>query len=126
MSRVLFLDDAPERCKEFFATHPECTIVHDAAACIKKLQQQDWDYVFLDHDLGGEAWVNPEVKNTGSGVVRWILEHRPRVYMFVVHSWNIQAGNNMSTDLNRAGYTSLRCPFGPEVVEWSCPTPVES
>ena len=101
--RVLFLDDFPERSAEFLAVVPHGHWVETAADCIARLAE-GWDIVFLDHDLGGEIFVDPRQEDTGSGVVRWVVANRPAVGRFVVHSLNEAAAVQMVADLRAAGY----------------------
>jgi hypothetical protein len=45
----------------------------------------------LDHDLGGEIYVDTNYSNTGSEVVRWIEKNKPDIKEIVVHSYNSSA-----------------------------------
>jgi hypothetical protein len=101
--RILFLDDFSERSAEFLALVPHGHWVETAADCIARLAEP-WDVVFLDHDLGGMAFVDPREEDTGSGVVRWVVAQRPAVGRFIVHSLNQGAAEQMVADLQAAGY----------------------
>ena len=107
--RILFLDDLPERSAEFLSVVPHGDCVDTAAACIARLAE-GWDVVLLDHDLGGQAFVDPQEEDTGSGVVRWVVANRPAVGRFVVHSLNEEAGRRMVADLRAAGYAAEYVP----------------
>ena len=111
MKTILFLDDCPHRCKSFRSNFPSATIVNDAKSCIAELKKQDWDEVFLDHDLGGTTYQDASDKNSGSEVVRWILENKPKVSLFVCHSLNTPARQNMIAALANAGYFVANIPF---------------
>ena len=67
---------------------------------------------FLDHDLGGEVYVDSDRPDTGMEVVRWVEAHRPPVARFVVHSFNGKAAEAMVARLDEAGYAVTRAPFG--------------
>ena len=108
--RVLFLDDNQNRCKRFRMTVPYATIVNTAEETSGQLKHQ-WDIVFLDHDLGGEIFVDSDNLNTGMEVVRWIEENKPKVTKFVVHSINTPAAKNMMARLLDMGYEVDRLPF---------------
>lgn len=110
MTTILFMDDDTVRCSLFFEKHPEAYIVHTAQECINQLSRQSWDWVCLDHDLGLEE------NNSGSVVVKWIIEHRPSIKNVVVHSWN-DKGNKMHEDLLNSGYQSQRVTFGPALLK---------
>lgn len=111
MKTILFLDDCPNRCRSFRSNFPSATIVNDAKSCIAELKKQDWDEVFLDHDLGGTTYQDANDKNSGSEVVRWIVEWKPTVGLFVCHSLNSPARVNMITTLRNSGYDVANIPF---------------
>jgi len=109
--RALFLDDCPERTAIFRSLVPDAVCVETADACIEQLSACPWDVAFLDHDLGGEVYVDSSKPNTGAAVVRWIVEHRPDVGSFVVHSLNADAAKRMVAGLREAGYGAEHVPF---------------
>lgn len=111
MITILFLDDCPNRCKSFRSNFPSATIVNDAESCIEELKNQFWDNVFLDHDLGGTTYQDMNDKNSGSEVVRWVVENKPKVGVFVCHSLNGPARENMVMALRSAGYEVANIPF---------------
>lgn len=111
MRTTLFLDDCPNRCKSFRSNFPFATIVNDADSCIEQLKSQAWDQVFLDHDLGGTTYQDTNEKNSGSEVVRWIVENKPVVGLFVCHSLNGPARQNMFHSLKGAGFRVCEIPF---------------
>lgn len=108
---VLFLDDDPNRCRVFRSECPFATIVTTAKDCIDRLRADNYDVVFLDHDLGGQQYQDSREKNSGSEVVRWISENQPKIGKCVVHSLNQIERKNMVHDLKRLGYPTLNMPF---------------
>jgi DNA-binding NarL/FixJ family response regulator len=112
MPRTLFLDDDPVRCERFAALYPAARIVMDAAQAIAALQTADWDIASLDHDLGGEYYVDSARDDTGMGVVRWMAAHRPAVGHVIVHSFNDAGAALMVAALRAAGYRTTRVYFG--------------
>src|ERR1700730_15634727 len=70
-NKVLFLDDDPARGAVFLAEHPDAVWVTTAEECIAYLAEP-WHEVHLDHDLGGEAFVDCERNDSGMAVVRWL------------------------------------------------------
>jgi len=50
--------------------HIVCCVT-TAKETIEKLSSEKWDYVFLDHDLGGQTYV-PSGPGTGYEVAQWI------------------------------------------------------
>lgn len=104
--RFLVLEDDPERIKSFkerFSEinqdHPNIAdFVETAKNCIDKLQENEYDIVFLDHDLGGEVFVSISNENTGSAVARWIKENGEKIPVktsFIIHSFNPTGAENM-------------------------------
>ena len=108
---VLFLDDSPERCKAFRSAFPSATIVTTAEECIQKLQDDVFDVVCLDHDLGDKVYVQVGTSGHGGDVVRWIVENKPRIRDVIIHSMNEPASEWMEATLQDAGYTVLRRSF---------------
>lgn len=111
MKRILFLDDCPNRTKKFRRKWPMATTVETAQECIDKLDEKEWDIVWLDHDLGGETFVSSEDTNCGMEVVRWIMEAKPKIEHFIVHTLNPGAGDIMCDKLASIGYKVTRVPF---------------
>ena len=64
--RILFLDDDPARAEIFLAENPEAVWVQTADECIARLEE-DWDEVHLDHDLGGERFVDLQPRRLRDG-----------------------------------------------------------
>ena len=66
--------------------------------CVARLAEP-WDEVHLDHDLGGEVYVDVGRDDCGMEVVRW-LAREPRRHLrkarFTVHSHNMAAAFEMT------------------------------
>jgi len=105
--QILFLDDDPYRHKTFQSMmigKGTITGVKTALECIEQLEAKTWDWVFLDHDLGGMTFVNSDREDCGMEVVRWIAENKPCVAKIVTHTANTEAGLAMVQLLQKAGY----------------------
>lgn len=114
VSRLLFLDDDPERAEVFLKDYPHAVWVQTAADCIEKLGET-WDEVHLDHDLGGERYVNLDREDCGMEVVRWIcLLPRPHLKKtrFYIHSHNASAATMMAMQILSNGFFVEVRPFG--------------
>jgi hypothetical protein len=112
--RVLFLDDDPERARVFLEQNPQALWVQTAAECIARLEEA-WDEVHLDHDLGGEQFVEHDRDDCGMEVVRWLCRsRRPHLAAarFYVHSHNAPAAALMGMQLSAAGFAAELRPFG--------------
>jgi hypothetical protein len=86
-----------------------------AKAGISTLQENDFDVLLLDHDLGGETFVDTANENTGSEVVRWMLSPGNVVSahtLIIIHSLNTPAATEMQRKLTDGGFTNVhRIPF---------------
>ncbi len=113
--KALILDDDPERVEYLRRVYPTAVWVKTSQECIKNLQY-DWDIISLDHDLGGEVYVDPTRPDCGMEVVRWMAANRPehlKNTQFVVHSLNADAAKKMIETLRASGY---RCTYRPLIV----------
>lgn len=112
MNNILFLDDDPARIAAFRSAVPYATLVETAEECIKEIRQEEWDWIFLDHDLGGEVFVDSDRKDCGMEVVRFLVDNKPdKMPRVVVHSLNGEARQRMALDLTVAGYEVTPLPF---------------
>jgi hypothetical protein len=118
--RRLFLDDDPERAAVFLSKHPDAIWVQTVPECVEKLLEK-WDEIHLDHDLGGEAYVDIHREDCGMEIVRW-LAREPRRHLrrarFTVHSHNQMAACVMVMQIQSLGFRVEAQPFGvppPEV-----------
>jgi hypothetical protein len=113
-TRRLFLDDDPDRASAFLEAHPDGVWVQTVPECVEKLAEA-WDEVHLDHDLGGELFVDVNRDDCGMEVVRW-LAREPRRHLrkarFTVHSHNMAAAFEMAYRLQVLGYRVETRPFG--------------
>ena len=88
--------------------------VETADHCLARLEEP-WDEVHLDHDLGGEVFVDLDREDCGMAVIRWLcMEPRPhlRSARFYVHSHNLNAAWLMVANLQAMGYHAQARPFG--------------
>ena len=112
--RILFLDDDPARAEVFLQWNPGATWIQTAEECVAKLAEL-WDEVYLDHDLGGEQFVDVERPDCGMEVVRWLCKE-PRSHLiatkFIIHSHNLAAAMMMVLLMRETGYNSEFLPFG--------------
>ncbi|HKM54715.1 MAG TPA: cyclic-phosphate processing receiver domain-containing protein [Isosphaeraceae bacterium] len=116
--RLLFLDDDPQRAIVFLNRHPDAVWVLTAKECISQLAKE-WDQVHLDHDLGGEIYVDPLREDCGMEVVRWLCaseQDQLRETWFIIHSHNFEAASDMVKHLRESGYHAVYRPFGVELL----------
>jgi hypothetical protein len=76
--------------------------------------------LFLDHDLGGEIYVDSRLSNTGANFCRWLIKTElPRVTPIVVHSHNPDGANEMERTLRMGGFNwTYQMPFGVLMASW--------
>jgi hypothetical protein len=127
---IIILEDDDNRIKKFVSLFPSAQIVKTAKECIDLLDQvgaredapteqsarsnkgnKPCDLLMLDHDLGGEIYVDTNKENTGSEVVRWIEKNKPEIKEIIVHSYNSSAVSTMMDALLKSGYNAKRIPF---------------
>ena len=120
---ILFLDDDPNRAAIAYQRWSEDkrnrTIwMQTAAEAIDVLENYDVDEAYLDHDLGGNTFVNSEREDCGMEVIRWLEERSPsglekfQNTLFVVHSHNYPAGHEMCARLTKLELNCKFIPFG--------------
>jgi len=111
--KTLFLDDEAERAERFLHTYPNAAWVKTSLECIDMLKEP-WDMISLDHDLGGERYVDSGREDCGMEVVRWLAVNKPehlKQTHFVVHSLNADAALDMLNILRASGYKCSYRPF---------------
>lgn len=77
--------------------------VETAKDCISELEsiphaKEKFDVIFLDHDLGGEVYVDTNREDTGSEVARWINENPEKIYdaFVITHTFNSVGAKNIT------------------------------
>jgi hypothetical protein len=120
--RILFLDDDPARAELFLSRYPQAVWVQTAEQCILRLTEA-WSQVHLDHDLGGEHFVDSSRSDCGMEVVRWLcgeFREQLRDTRFIIHSHHVDAAEQMVWSLYDAGYHAAYRPFSVDLVDWLC------
>ena len=119
---VFVLEDQEERIEWFLKRFPEDSFIlfaHSAMEGTDLLSQywhiKEWDYVFLDYDLGYKGRQLHWYDGTGAEVARYIVQTRPRIKHIIIHSWNPEGAKYMFDGLLSAGYVVSRVPFNPEL-----------
>ncbi len=121
--RILFLDDIQERHDKFRGMSIGYVVdyVWTATEAIEKLANKELEYdaVCLDHDLGGEYYVDSEdPRGTGYTVAKWVEENcesaeiNRRIKQFLIHSHNDAGARRMHQALAQTDVPTRRIPFG--------------
>ena len=99
MIKIFILEDDDNRIKQFRKNfiNADLTIVKNSKDAIKILRKEfPYDYLFLDHDLGGKQMV-ASGNNTGYEVAKWLSKNKAKKPKFelYVHSLNKPGANNI-------------------------------
>lgn len=113
MKTILALDDDAERHKQFIKWFMNnYTRTWDAQTTIQQLETNNFDYIFLDHDLGGKIMCSTDDTNTGSEVVRYMcnpnIASKYKNSIIVIHSLNAPAASHMKMSLLESGYNFVQ------------------
>lgn len=109
--KVLVVEDNPERIKAF----QRALINHDAfyadtaESASKLIQDNIFELIFLDHDLGGLEYLDSNHPNTGYQVAKKILTNNNNNARIVIHSCNPPGAKNINRLLPNAIVTPFTC-----------------
>lgn len=110
MYRILFLDDRTKRiesARKKFIKH-DLTVVSNVLECLRQLSERDFDAFYLDHDLGGRDFVDPDDKDSGMEIVRYIEKtgwpDKRKKPLICIHSSNVFAADLMELRLLKLGF----------------------
>jgi hypothetical protein len=101
LAKILVLEDDPTRLQGFVIglKGMDYTLVSNPIMAVGYLALYDWDVLFLDHDLGGNAFC-PSDEKSGFAVACWLSENPTHVPgKIVIHSWNPAGVENMQAVL---------------------------
>jgi CheY-like chemotaxis protein len=106
MAKLFILDDQKVRHELFELKYQghDITAALTAKEAIDILRNNQFDYIFLDHDLGGQAFVASE-EGTGYEVAEWISQHPEfQTSYIIIHSFNPAGCANMYNVLAGKGF----------------------
>ena len=109
MAKLFILDDQKIRHELFEIRYKDHDIVsaYTATEAITALEESDFDYIFLDHDLGLQVYTVSN-ENSGYEVAKWISENYKNVNVrIIIHSFNPVGANNMLHVLFDAGFKNI-------------------
>jgi len=112
---MLFVDDRTKRIHyaiDVLMPKYDVTIAANVPEALRLLCSRDWDYVSLDHDLDGFDMNDPDRKDTGMEIVRYIEKtgwppnrHPPT---FIIHSSNALAAHLMDVSLQELNFQTMQ------------------
>ena len=110
--KIFILEDDPTRIIWFKRnlTTKDLHITQDVTEAIKWLKETTFDAVFLDHDLGGQVYVDSAEWNTGAIVAQIIHETPNNDLEVIIHSWNPSGAKIMRDSMRSNG---VRCHYFP-------------
>lgn len=116
--KLLFMDD---RTKRLMYALQELSVSYDVTitACIPEtlrfLSKYEWNEVWLDHDMNGHDFQDPDERNCGMEVIRYLEKTSwpsdRRKPLFRIHSSNLTAANEMIVRLKRIGFEAYYNPI---------------
>jgi CheY-like chemotaxis protein len=123
-TRILFLDDDPNRRQQFLSesrlTEHDIHFARNYREAVRLLASHRFDVAFLDHDLadftadGERLAARDDNELTGTDVAKWIagaMEPASWPGIVVVHSWNPVGARRMADILIDAGLRVRIAPF---------------
>jgi CheY-like chemotaxis protein len=109
--KILVLEDDPIRISKFHSVCEAAGIdlaIHDNVNdFIVAAQLLDYEAIFLDHDLGGQVFVDTRFHNTGSGAVRWMVAEHGYDVPIIIHSMNTPAAISMEKSLVAGNFSMV-------------------
>lgn len=102
--KIFVLEDNVQRIKQFATRllNHSVVITTNAEEAIKELSKNlDYDYFFLDHDLGDEVFMDSNLPNTGYQVAKFLADKEIKGRI-VIHSMNYDGAKNMQSLLPKA------------------------
>ena len=110
--KIFILEDDPNRVS-WFKENLDCKnldITEFVEEAIELLNNNTYDAVFLDHDLGGTYYA-PSDEKSGYAVAELIAENITYKPIIVIHSMNHAGGTRMYGVLRDAGFNPVMSPF---------------
>lgn len=117
--KILILEDNESRIKLFKDklghAELELYVAETADKAIDMIDNNKFEVVFLDHDLGGKVYVDSGEHNTGHTVAKHVAELELSMPV-IIHSFNTVGATNMYKYLTEHGHkgTVVYFPFGCE------------
>ena len=95
--KIFVLEDNGERIKWFAEQFQDHSLVmaNHVDLAMTVLDTIKFDVLFLDHDLGGKAYVPVTEHNTGSTIANMLHTSANKNTPVVVHSFNVPAAKHM-------------------------------
>jgi CheY-like chemotaxis protein len=112
--RILILEDNPIRIEKFkqLFKNQELFISDNVKEALNICLIQNFQVMFLDHDLGDAIWVDSNEENTGYQFVKKIIENQlQKNALIYIHSSNPIGANKMLNFLLDNRYDGIWHPY---------------
>jgi CheY-like chemotaxis protein len=122
---IFLLEDNQSRVDTILNNWRSFTTVVHADSYYHALSKFDssiaYDLIMLDHDLGGEIYVDISEDNTGTHFAKWMARnYRFKDVPIIIHSHNPVGAENMQEILIDGDFTNVtQLPFGTLVNLWN-------
>jgi len=112
--KILILEDDGERVRSFYDMFCDdsLVVVNSSLSAIFLIRELKFDVIFLDHDLGGQTYVDSEEQNTGYQVSKIIDDSINKLTPIIIHSWNQIGVKRMKEVLKDHKGQVVSVPFG--------------
>jgi len=111
---ILVLEDDKYRTmwlKNFYK-HNDCYFADNVKDAKKLSQEREYDILMLDHDLGGQTFVDSDNENSGYQFAKYLIESRAQEKaLCIVHSCNPWGADNIGQLLRDNDYRVIMLPF---------------
>lgn len=117
--KIFILEDNIQRIDVLIAnlSNHSLTITSNAPDAIDFLtKDSEYDFFLLDHDLGGEIFVDINEPNTGSTVAKFLGGKNIKGKV-IVHSWNTVGAQNMMAHLPKSTHIPFTVSFVKELAK---------
>jgi CheY-like chemotaxis protein len=121
--RVFVLEDDPSRIETiqfFWGNFADFDITSSYGEAIEKFNGE-YNLIMLDHDLGGQIYVDIKESNTGTNFAKWLAKNcLSKTAPVIIHSHNPVGSMSMEEILIKGKFTQVASiPFGHLVKHWN-------
>jgi len=112
--KILLLEDNQYRIDKFkeLYINQELFIYNNVLDAHHACVCNDFQVMFLDHDLDNRIWVNSQEENTGYQFVKFLVNNKlQKNSLIYIHSMNPIGANKMLNYLKDNGYDGIWIPF---------------
>lgn len=102
--KILILEDSYFRIqmfKQFLASRYELHIFRKVEEAKRALDENEYETIFLDHDLDDKEFVDSDQENTGYQLAKYIAEKNIKAQV-IIHSMNMVGSMKMKQEIPSA------------------------